>query len=84
MRAILWLGIAVYLASCADAGQKMQDMAEALSPEIAAQNNYKRSLAEYRNCLASRPVPECEGQKAVMNANAQILARPQTNITVQR
>ena len=42
----------------------------------AASEDYKRAVAEYRNCLAANPktVNACEGQRHIMDADAQILS----------
>jgi hypothetical protein len=42
----------------------------------AAGEDYKRAVAEYRNCLAANPknVNACEGQRHIMDADAQILS----------
>jgi hypothetical protein len=42
----------------------------------AASEDYKRAVADYRNCLAANPknVNACEGQRHIMEADAQILS----------
>jgi hypothetical protein len=41
----------------------------------AASEDYKRAVADYRNCLAANPknVNACEGQRHIMDADAQVL-----------
>jgi hypothetical protein len=41
----------------------------------AANEDYKRAVADYRNCLAANPknVNACEGQRHIMDADAQVL-----------
>jgi hypothetical protein len=42
----------------------------------AASEDYKRAVADYRNCLAANPknVNACEGQRHIMDADAQVLS----------
>ena len=42
----------------------------------AANEDYKRAVADYRNCLAANPknVNACEGQRHIMDADAQVLS----------
>jgi len=42
----------------------------------AASEDYKRAVADYRNCLATNPknTNACEGQRHIMDADAQILS----------
>ena len=44
----------------------------------AASEDYKRAVADYRNCLAANPknVNACEGQRHIMDADAQVLSGP--------
>ena len=46
-------------------------------PEVvsAAGEDYKRAVADYRNCLAANPknANACEGQRHIMDADAQVL-----------
>jgi hypothetical protein len=44
----------------------------------AASEDYKRAVADYRNCLAANPknVNACEGQRHIMDADAQVLGGP--------
>src|SRR6516165_12760332 len=41
----------------------------------AASEDYKRAVADYRNCLAANPknAHACEGQRHIMDADAQVL-----------
>ena len=41
----------------------------------AASEDYKRAVADYRNCLAANPknANACEGQRHIMDADAQVL-----------
>jgi hypothetical protein len=41
----------------------------------AANEDYKRAVADYRNCLAANPknANACEGQRHIMDADAQVL-----------
>ena len=41
----------------------------------AASEDYKRAVTDYRNCLAANPknVNACEGQRRIMDADAQVL-----------
>ena len=41
----------------------------------AASEDYKRAVADYRNCLATNPknANACEGQRHIMDADAQVL-----------
>ncbi len=41
----------------------------------AASEDYKQAVADYRNCLATKPknVNACEGQRHIMDADAQVL-----------
>ena len=41
----------------------------------AANEDYQRAVADYRNCLAANPknVNACEGQRHIMDADAQVL-----------
>ena len=41
----------------------------------AASEDYKKAVADYRNCLAANPknVNACEGQRHIMDADAQVL-----------
>jgi hypothetical protein len=50
--------------------------AAATNPQAAASLDYNRAVADYRNCLAANPsnVNACEGQRHIMDADAQILS----------
>jgi hypothetical protein len=49
-------------------------MSENLNPEIAARHRYDKSVADYRRCIAASPPSACEGQKAIMENDARVLA----------
>jgi len=52
-----------------------QDSATAAAAVSAASEDYKRAVADYRNCLAANPknANACEGQRHIMDADAQVL-----------
>jgi hypothetical protein len=52
-----------------------QDSATAAAAVSAASEDYKKAVADYRNCLAANPknVNACEGQRHIMDADAQVL-----------
>ena len=51
------------------------DSTAATAAMSAASEDYKRAVADYRNCLAANPknVNACEGQRHIMDADAQVL-----------
>ena len=44
-----------------------------------ARRDYKRSVADYENCLAANQMSTCEGERHIMKANKKVLSA-----TVQR
>jgi hypothetical protein len=53
-----------------------RDPAGAMAAVSAASEDYKRAVADYRNCLAVNPknANACEGQRHIMDADAQVLS----------
>ena len=39
-----------------------------------ARRDYKRSVADYENCLAANQMSTCEGERRIMNANKKVLS----------
>jgi hypothetical protein len=82
---------------CACSREKLDHAAGILNPDVAilnaqqaARRDYDKSIADYRNCLATDPPTAmvCDGQRRVMEANERVLSasmqRPSnTNVTVQ-
>ena len=64
-------------------GQATQEAAAAGSPTLAARRDYEKAVANYQACLATNPSNPnaCEGQRNIMNADAQVLSAP--NISQQ-
>lgn len=52
------------------------NVASIFDPQIAAQQNYDRALAEYQNCFAANPTNRnaCEQQRQAMEAAVKVLA----------
>jgi len=60
-----------------------------MTPQGAARYNYDKAVADYQNCLAANPgnASACEGQRSIMQADAQVLSSsvtpaPTTNVYV--
>jgi len=49
------------------------DIGAAMNPATAAERDFQRSVADYRNCLAAYPtnINACEGLRHIMDASAQ-------------
>ena len=66
------------------------DIAARTSPTLAARRDYEKAVANYQARLAANPSNPnaCEGQRNIMNADAQILSAPnvsqQSNVYVGR
>jgi hypothetical protein len=52
--------------------------AESTNPQLAARRDYARAVAHYQSCLAEiyQSPDACEGQRNIMNADAQVLSAP--------
>jgi len=40
-----------------------------VAAKVEARHEYQQSLADYKQCLRTRPVPECEGLRRAVNAD---------------
>jgi TonB family protein len=59
-----------------DAAAQQQQSPTGVGTAIGAQQNFDRSVADYRQCIAANPnnANACEGLRHIMDANAQVLS----------
>ena len=70
------------LTACSGATQQSasdglkKNIASIFDPQLAAQKNYERALAEYQNCFAANPtnVDACDQQRQEMEAAVKVLS----------
>ncbi len=75
MRAILTIAVVSCIGTSSALAQQTlwgALMATGLNPSVAAQEDFKRAVADYRKCLNDNPgnVNACEGLRHIMDANA--------------
>ena len=82
MRAIMasWALVAAVLLSACSATPQQTDAVQKglayMTPQGAARYDYDKAVAAYQNCLAANPSnpSACEGQRSIMQADAQVLS----------
>ena len=52
----------------------LQRLGKAMNSGIAARQDYDRSVAEYRGCIAAHPSNACEGLQPIMESDQRFLA----------
>jgi hypothetical protein len=79
VRATWAIVAAVLLSACSVTPQQTDAVQKGLAymtPQGAARYDYDKAVADYQNCLTANPsnASACEGQRRIMEADAQVLS----------